>query len=263
MEHQLQAGATASRQLVCLGLLCLRPDAGRCSMPRARRPLSNWGNARTPGNPNNLPLAHSDFDVGHRLNLAASYGWDLPRRFNLTASMYYNGQSGRPYSISYNNTDVNRRRDSSSTICCGCRTARATWSSLTERRSSSRTSSTVTRVSAKAAARSPSATAARQPFTNIVDVKFALRVPAGRDERGAHVRYPELHQPAERRMGPLRVPRLPDAELGCHARQSHRRGDWEADLRPRDASRRRRTASSRSTTCGRGGRASSERAFRF
>lgn len=68
---------------------------------------SNWGNARTPGDPNNLPLARSNFDVGHRINLAASYNRQLPRGFNVTGSMFYNGQSGRPYSISYNNTDVN------------------------------------------------------------------------------------------------------------------------------------------------------------
>jgi hypothetical protein len=74
---------------------------------RTSQAASNWGNARTPGDPNNLPLARSDFDVGHRLAVAASYNWQLPRGFTVTGSMFYNGQSGRPYSISYNNTDVN------------------------------------------------------------------------------------------------------------------------------------------------------------
>jgi hypothetical protein len=74
---------------------------------KSSQAASNWGNARTPGDPNNLPLARSDFDVGHRINLAASYLWNLPRSFTVTAAMFYNGQSGRPYSISYNNTDVN------------------------------------------------------------------------------------------------------------------------------------------------------------
>lgn len=74
---------------------------------KSSQAASNWGNARTPGNPNDLPLARSDFDVGHRINVAASYGWQLPRGFDLTASMFYNGQSGRPYSITYNSTDVN------------------------------------------------------------------------------------------------------------------------------------------------------------
>ncbi|MBI2833521.1 MAG: TonB-dependent receptor [Acidobacteria bacterium] len=68
---------------------------------------SNWGNARTPGDPNNLPVTRSNFDVGSRIALAASYDWAIGRGFNLTTSAYYNGQAGRPYSHSYNNTDVN------------------------------------------------------------------------------------------------------------------------------------------------------------
>jgi hypothetical protein len=74
---------------------------------KSSQAASNWGNARSPGDPNKLPLARSDFDVGHRINLAASYLWSLPRSFTVTAAMFYNGQSGRPYSISSNNTDVN------------------------------------------------------------------------------------------------------------------------------------------------------------
>jgi hypothetical protein len=68
---------------------------------------SNWGNARTPGDPNNLPLARSNFDVGQRINLGTSYEFGLGRGFDVTAAMYYNGQSGRTYSVGYNNSDVN------------------------------------------------------------------------------------------------------------------------------------------------------------
>ena len=61
---------------------------------------SNWGNAYTPGDPNNLPLTRSNFDPGHRVNVA------LAREFNVlgtgaTASVYYSGQSGRPYSLNF------------------------------------------------------------------------------------------------------------------------------------------------------------------
>jgi hypothetical protein len=61
---------------------------------------SNWGNAYTPGDPNNLPLARSNFDPGHRVNLA------LAREFRFfgtgaTASVFYSGQSGRPYSLNF------------------------------------------------------------------------------------------------------------------------------------------------------------------
>ena len=70
---------------------------------------SNWGNARTPGDPNNLPLAVPNFDVVTesiwRPPICGDYlvGWSHD-------SMFYNGQQGRPYSISFNNTDVNGER---------------------------------------------------------------------------------------------------------------------------------------------------------
>ena len=253
MERQLQAGTAASRRLVCLGLVCLWPDAAVLDA-KSSQAASNWGNARTPGNPNDLPHVRSDFDVGHRLNLAASYGWDLPRHFNLTASMYYNGQSGRPYSISYNNTDVNVDAQFFNDLLWVPNSANDVVRHATERRSNSRTSSTVTRASAKAAAASPSAIApaSHSPTSSTSSSRCGCR-PAG--QRGAHVRYPELHQPAERRMGPLRVPRLPDAEfvsptIGLDAAPASR----FTTSRPL---RHRPTGSSRSTTCGRGGRASS------
>ena len=93
---------------------------------KSSQALSNWGNARTPGNPNNLPLARSDFDVGHRFTLAGSYGWSLPRGFNVTTSAFYNGQSGRPYSISYNNTDVNGDAQFFNDLLVGAKQRRAT-----------------------------------------------------------------------------------------------------------------------------------------
>ena len=34
---------------------------------------SNWGNVYVPGDPNNAPLATSNFDPGHRFNLTATY----------------------------------------------------------------------------------------------------------------------------------------------------------------------------------------------
>jgi hypothetical protein len=72
---------------------------------------SNWINVYTAGDINNPPLATSNFDVRHRVTLAATYTFGL-RAANVTTSMYYNGQSGRPYSYNFG-TDVNN--DGSST----------------------------------------------------------------------------------------------------------------------------------------------------
>jgi hypothetical protein len=72
---------------------------------------SNWINVYTAGDINNPPLATSNFDVQHRITLAATYTFNL-RAANITTSMYYNGQSGRPYSYNFG-SDVNN--DGSST----------------------------------------------------------------------------------------------------------------------------------------------------
>lgn len=66
---------------------------------------SNWGFLYVPGDPNNAPLARSNYEARHRINLAGSYRVDL-RRVGVTASAFYTGQNGRPFSASFNN-DVN------------------------------------------------------------------------------------------------------------------------------------------------------------
>jgi hypothetical protein len=62
---------------------------------------SNWGNVYVPGDPNNAPLARSNYDPGHRINAALSYDFKLGK-VNAIASLFYNGQSGRPYSFVFN-----------------------------------------------------------------------------------------------------------------------------------------------------------------
>ena len=66
---------------------------------------STWLNVYTPGDINNPPLAVSDFDLRHRVVLSGSYNFDL-RAADVTLSMYYNGQTGRPYSLNFG-SDVN------------------------------------------------------------------------------------------------------------------------------------------------------------
>lgn len=68
--------------------------------------LSNWRFVYVPGDINNAPLATSNFDVGHRINLAASYELKVFSHLHPVVSLFYNGQSGRPYSVLFN-TDVN------------------------------------------------------------------------------------------------------------------------------------------------------------
>jgi hypothetical protein len=64
---------------------------------------SNWGNVYTPGDPNNVPLARSNFDPGHRYTLTATYDIPFGKVVEPKVSIFYSGQSGRPYTLTYNN----------------------------------------------------------------------------------------------------------------------------------------------------------------
>jgi hypothetical protein len=68
--------------------------------------LSNFFGLYQAGDINNPPLTTSDFDIRSRVSLTASIPIPLGGGVRSTASFYYNGQSGRPYSIVFNN-DVN------------------------------------------------------------------------------------------------------------------------------------------------------------
>lgn len=63
---------------------------------------SNWGNAYTTGDPNNVPVGRSRFSPGHRVIAAVSYDWKWGSKADLLLSLFYTGQSGRPYSFNYN-----------------------------------------------------------------------------------------------------------------------------------------------------------------
>jgi hypothetical protein len=62
---------------------------------------SNWGNVYVPGDPNNPPLTRSNFDPGHRITASGSYDIPMGGGFSATASIFYSGQSGRPWSANY------------------------------------------------------------------------------------------------------------------------------------------------------------------
>ncbi|MEI7812756.1 MAG: hypothetical protein WCJ01_10070 [Ignavibacteria bacterium] len=53
-------------------------------------------------NPNEPTLATSNFEIRGRLMFAVSYSFKYFTNFSTTVAMFYNGQSGRPYSYTYN-----------------------------------------------------------------------------------------------------------------------------------------------------------------
>jgi hypothetical protein len=68
--------------------------------------FSNWRFLYTRGNPNTPVLGISDRDIRHRVNAMASYRRPLGAGTALTASFFYNVQSGRPYTTTFSN-DMN------------------------------------------------------------------------------------------------------------------------------------------------------------
>jgi len=68
---------------------------------------SNWGNVYVPGNSNDAPLSRSNFDPGNRITLTATYDVPFLKSVKPAVSFFYAGQSGRPYTMVYSNSDVN------------------------------------------------------------------------------------------------------------------------------------------------------------
>ena len=69
--------------------------------------VSQWGNVYQPGDPNHPPLTRSDYDPGHRFNVTGTYDFKLGRGYTAAASVFYSGQSGRPYTLLFGTPGVN------------------------------------------------------------------------------------------------------------------------------------------------------------
>jgi len=67
---------------------------------------SNWGNVYIPADPNDPPLVRSNFDPGHRITMSGAYDIPIVQEFKTTVSLFYSGQSGRPYTLTMGN-DIN------------------------------------------------------------------------------------------------------------------------------------------------------------
>jgi Carboxypeptidase regulatory-like domain len=75
---------------------------------------SNWGNVYIGLDPNDPPVARSNFDPGHRITISGGYDIPVGGGFTVTASAFYSGQSGRPWSANFAsdfNADVRSTND--------------------------------------------------------------------------------------------------------------------------------------------------------
>ena len=62
------------------------------------RAVSNWQFNEAP-NPNDPPLSTSDYEVKHRYTASAAYSFNRRSPWSTTVSLFYNLQSGRPYTF--------------------------------------------------------------------------------------------------------------------------------------------------------------------
>ncbi|GAB4232467.1 MAG: TonB-dependent receptor [Ekhidna sp.] len=63
---------------------------------------SQWRGVYSVFGRNNAPLGRSDFDVASRILASVSYKKEYLNNFATTVSLFYNGQSGNPFSYTYN-----------------------------------------------------------------------------------------------------------------------------------------------------------------
>ena len=82
----------------CELVLSLRPSRRSILDGTSSQAASNWGNVYVPGDPNEPPLARSNFDPGHRITVSGGYDIPMPAGLTARVAVFYSGQSGRPWS---------------------------------------------------------------------------------------------------------------------------------------------------------------------
>jgi hypothetical protein len=143
---------------------------------------SNWGNVYVPGNPNEPPLARSNFDPGHRITISGGYDIPMPVGLSARVAVYYSGQSGRPWSANFAqdaNGDTRGTNDllyiptATDNIVYTNGTASASYQDLLAYVSEEKClSDYIGRIHER--------NACRAPWVNTFDMKFALGLPVRR-----------------------------------------------------------------------------------
>ena len=141
---------------------------------------SNWNNVYISGDPNNAPLTVSNFDPGHRINITATYSFNVYKGTSATASLFYSGQSGRPYTLTYSSgADVNGDNKAGNdilflpTASTPLTYTNGTYQDLAKfLNSDDCTAALIGTIMPRNACRSP--------WTNTLDGRFAFKVPTGK-----------------------------------------------------------------------------------
>ncbi len=81
-------------------------DANDVNPGTSSQAVSNWRYLPVRTDPNHPDVARSDFEIEDRFIADVTYTFDWSEGWHTTASLFFNAQSGQPYSITYYN-DVN------------------------------------------------------------------------------------------------------------------------------------------------------------
>jgi len=138
---------------------------------------SNWTTNPIGLDPNNPPLTRSNYASGNRISLTGTVPINFGRGFHSWASLYYNGQNGRPYSILFNG-DANSDSITNNDLIFVPASAdqvnvtNGTWEQLDAFLSSDPSTS-------KYRGQIMPRNAGRAPWSNQLDFRYALNVPTG------------------------------------------------------------------------------------
>jgi hypothetical protein len=140
--------------------------------------LSSWRDQYANYDPNNPTLARSNFETGNRINLAGSFDVPMWKNLHSVASLFYSGQTGQPYSLVFNG-DANGDTTSFNDIAFIPASAdqvvvtNGTWDQLNAYLSQDSAAMNNRGVV-------PNRNTGTSPWTNQLDVRYAVTVPAGR-----------------------------------------------------------------------------------
>lgn len=153
-------------------------DARSITDGTSSQAASNWGNVYVGADDvNGPPLARSNFSVGNMFKVSATLPIRLGRGITSYASVYYNGQSGRPYVLAFNG-DVNGDGRFTNDILYvpanpnDVTITNGTYDQLIRYLNGDDST-------AGLSGEFPERNAGRSPWTNTLDLRYAVNIPTG------------------------------------------------------------------------------------
>ena len=102
LEHRVQGRPAIPEPVLHERFVSLRRVRDPSWTGRHSQAASNFINVYRTGDVNDPPETRSNFDPGHRITISGGYDIPMGSGYTLTASIFYSGQSGRPWAALFN-----------------------------------------------------------------------------------------------------------------------------------------------------------------